>query len=1020
MAFNRLIAVLPCYSLEDITKDLRDPQIAEFHAAWTVLWHPWILANSTGIPEWKRSDGSSLDVEQALVLVPSATSSPVDAPVIERMIVQNCTIATANESRATSLSNVFSAIDEFSSKDSESAAANPLQALEKSTELPLPVATPPLIDLHGQPRTTISVEDFYALGLATLLVQALTRKIHYSSNLDVVLFGEQVRTASQAFLNRDPLECERWLQSCFDQLSQERDRYFSQSAHLIDLTLLAKTTLQGSLDRQLSAHHPQNILASPAIVEKLSQTNSSALQVIIQGIASGRISLAGGSANSDTSASATQDNTQDKTESHSANNAPVDYAKQAQSTLYRRLHDARQSYLRFGINPPEVFAQMEPGIPWDFPTFLTNVGYKAALLHAFTDANYPVPTQSKIAWESSDGKTIDTIASGFVDASLPRSVFSIISDLGKQFDYHQIPTLVFAHWPDRCCDAFQDIITAARRTSALGQWTTLTNYFESTGSPYSNQKFTASQFALPIQKSRTEFQLTATGQSAIQRKRIQVESTQNLAVVIDLILRGKTAFSEEATQMAVEVDQQDLLRRSSSDKTLTDTSPPSVTILKEKVGTAIANSVPRNPKVSGASSGLLVLNPHSGPQRVYLPSMKQPLDSSDSQRIYAIHSHSTGTDMVVDLPPMGVLQLSSPDKSAASPARAKSPLAQGPLIGSSSWLLANEFIECQIDPKSGYLRSLMVARKRGGKLSGMPAIAIDKPSLTAASEYATPSKVSNQYVFNSPLRATIISRGELAHEGKRYGTFAAEYTLWRGARHADISVSYKLDSGLVTSENESLWNLAPVWRTAWPSPTTTISTWIHGAKTKAQAAKANGHQFYAPDLIELDDAEHRLYLTSGGSPIHRRVDSLFLETLVPMIDSQTANHRFRLGMDWPRPYQSFLESLEEPWLVADDLGTFQSGGSLWMVQVNQPNVRLACQKLLHDSNSKPNGMRLMIQETHGKSIKSKLSFYRDALVANKVQIDGTTSESLEIDSGEVTLPVTANECSFIDIRFTKD
>ncbi len=469
--------------------------------------------------------------------------------------------------------------------------------------------------------------------------------------------------------------------------------------------------------------------------------------------------------------------------------------------------------------------------------------------------------------------------------------------------------------------------------------------------------------------------------------------------------------------MGTEVDQQDLLTRSASDEIPADTSSPSVTVLKEKVGMAIANSIPRNPKISGASSGFLVLNPHSGPQRVYLPSMKHPLDSPDSQRIYATHSHVAGTDMVVDLPPMGVLQLSSPDKSAASSARAKSPLAQSPLIGSSNWLLANEFIECQIDPKSGYLRSLMVARKRGGKLSGMPAIAIDKPSLAAASQYATPSKVSNQYLFNSPLRATIISRGELAHEGKRYGTFTAEYTLWRGARHADVSVSYTLDSGLATSKSDSLWNLAPVWRTAWPNPTTTISTWVHGAKTKAQAAKSDGHQFYAPDLIELDDAEHRLYLTSGGSPIHRRVDSLFLETLVPMMDSRTGSHSFRLGMDWPRPYQTFLESLEEPWLVADDLGTFQLGGSLWMVQVNQPNVRLACQKLLHDSNSKPNGIRLMIQETHGKSIKGKLSFYRDALVATKVQIDGTAIESLQIEAGEVTLPVAANECSFVDVSF---
>jgi alpha-mannosidase len=1018
MAFNRLIAVLPCYSLEDITKDLRDPQIAEFHAAWTVLWHPWILANSSGIPEWKRSDGSSLDVEQALVLVPSAESSAVDAPVMERMIVQNCTIATATQSRATSLSNVFSAIEDHRSSDSETVSTNSLQSQEAFIELPLPLASPPLIDLHGQQRTSIKVDDFYALGLATLLVQALTRKIHYSSNLDVVLFGEQIRTASQAFLNRDPLECERWLQSCYDQLSQERDRYFSQSAHLIDLTLLAKTTLQGSLDRQLSSQHPQNVLASTAIVERLSQANPSALQELAQGIASGRISLAGGSANSDSSTLPGQVKAEARSEGDLQDDAPVDYARQAQSTLYRRLHDARQSYLRFGINPPEVFAQMEPGIPWDFPTVLTNLGYKAALLHAFTDANYPVPTQSKIAWESSDGKTIDTIASGFVDASLPRSVFSIISDLGKQFDYHQIPTLVFAHWPDRCCDAFRDIVIATRRTSALGQWSTFANYFESTGSPYSNQKFVASQFALPFQKSRSEFQRASTGQRSIQQKRFQVESTLNFAVVADSILRGKTAFSEEAIQMAIDVDQQGLTMRSPRDGQPADSTLPSLNVLKEKIGTAIAKSIPRSPKDSGASSGFLVLNPHSGPQRVYLSSMKQPLESTDPQRMYAIHSHSAGTDLVVDLPPMGVLQLAPSDKLSASSARSKNAIAHGPLIGSSSWLLANEFIECQIDPKSGYLRSLMVARKRGGKLSGMPAIAIDKPSLTAASQYAIPSKVSNQYLFNSPLRATIVSRGELVHEGKCYGTFSAEYTLWRGARHADISVSYKLDSGLAISEGDSLWNLAPVWRTAWPSPTTTISTWVHGAKTKAQAVKSDGHQFYAPDLIELDDAEHRLYLTSGGSPVHRRVDSLFLETLVPMLDSRTGSHSFRLGMDWPRPYQTFLESLEEPWLVADDLGTFQSGGSLWMVQVNQPNVRLACQKLLYDSNSKPNGMRLMIQETHGKSIKCKLSFYRDVLAASKVQFDGTVIESLEIDSGEVALPITANECSFIDVSFT--
>jgi hypothetical protein len=1015
MAFNRLIAVLPCYSLEDISKELTDPQIAEFHTAWTVLWHPLVLAESSGIPEWKRSDASSLDIEHALVLVPSASSTPLDAPVMERMIVQNCTIATAHESREVTLQNVLEVITGSHLKEADTPSDQRTPEISTLMELPLGGDNASLVDLHGHPKSRVTVNDFYALGLATLLVQALTRKIHYSSNLDIVLFAEQARNASRAFLDRDASECERWLQSCFDQLSQERDRYFSQSAQLIDLTLLAPTTLQNSLDRQLTTKHPQSILASPVILEKLSRTNPSGLKALVAGIETGQISVAGGFASEPIATSTAVNEALSTTQE--ASPISFDYGWWSQSSVYRRLHRSRQSYLQFGIKPPEVFAQMEPGISWDIPTFLKNVGYKASLLHAFSDTTYPVPTQSKIAWESSDGKTLDTLASGFVDASLSRSVFSIISDLGKQFDYHQIPTLVFAHWPDRCCDAFQDILAATRRTSALGQWTTLTNYFDSTGTPYSNQKFTASQFAFPIPKNRIGFQQITNRIRAIQQKQLQMESILSTAIVTDLILRGKTDHAGEASQLAIAVEEAAWPPSKSNESDLADILTKDTNQIKATVGMSLAQSIPRASNNSGATNGFLVINPLSGPQRVYLSTLKQPLDSSDSQRIYATHTYQGGTDMVVDIPPMGVLQLTTAEKSVTNASRPKGSITQGPLIGSSSWLLANEFIECQIDPKSGYLRSLMVARKRGGKLSGMPAIAINNPSIAAASEYAIPANVINQYLFNSPLRATIASRGELVHNGKCYGTFQAQYTLWRGARHADISIRYNLDDSLTLSDSDSPWHLSPVWRTAWPSPTTTISTWIHGAKTKAQGPKSNGLQFYAPDLIELDDAEHRLYLTTCGAPIHRRVDSLFLETLIPMTDARTATHSFRLGMDWPRPYQTFLESIEEPWLVPDDQGTFQAGGSLWMVQVNQPNVRLTCRELLRDDTSKPNGIRLMIQETQGKSTPCKISFYRDAQTASKVQIDGSVIESLSIESGEVVLPMAANECSFVDIHF---
>jgi len=235
----------------------------------------------------------------------------------------------------------------------------------------------------------------------------------------------------------------------------------------------------------------------------------------------------------------------------------------------------------------------------------------------------------------------------------------------------------------------------------------------------------------------------------------------------------------------------------------------------------------------------------------------------------------------------------------------------------------------------------------------------------------------------------------------------------------DVSVCFKIDRNQDLSDDNSLWQLAPIWRTAWPSPATTISTWIHGARTKAQGPKVNGSTIYSPELVELDDAEHRLYLTTVGAPIQRRVDSMFLETLVPSDTDEIASHRFRIGMDWPRPYQTLLESLEGPWQIEDSLGEFQSGASLWMVQVNQPNVRVTCEHLLMDFNSKPNGIRVMIQETSGRSANSRLSFYRDVTTASKVQIDGSVIDMLSIDSGEVILPVKANECSFIDVSFRR-
>jgi hypothetical protein len=112
MAVERYIAVLPCYSIEDIAKDLSEAEVASFHVAWTSLWHPLFLSQNKGLPEWKRKDGNSLSVENALVVVPEQGSSAtadaaLDTSIRERLLAQNCTVVSIGSDRDVALQSIL-------------------------------------------------------------------------------------------------------------------------------------------------------------------------------------------------------------------------------------------------------------------------------------------------------------------------------------------------------------------------------------------------------------------------------------------------------------------------------------------------------------------------------------------------------------------------------------------------------------------------------------------------------------------------------------------------------------------------------------------------------------------------------------------------------------------------------------------------------------------------------------------------------------------------------------------------
>jgi len=973
----RLIAVLPCYSLDDIAKNLDELTCQEFHACWTALWHPGLLARTNALPEWKRADQGSLDLEKSLVLCPASASASIDTPLMERLEMQGCQLVYGQADRSATLALIAPLFEE--------------DFLSIPQELPRPdsneACTNPELDLAGSPKNAVRINDFYALGMGYLMLHALTRKVHYSNNIDVVLMADQAKSAAEAYLANDYAECERWLQSCFDQLSQERDRYFTQSANLLDLTLIAPSTLGRSLLDQLRSNHPQNILATASLLQQLRSTNSEAWKCLATGNASKRIGIVGGLLNE-----------------RAHRWFPL-------GTLQRDLIRGHAAYQELQVAPPKVFSRFEGGMSIEMPTHLRSAGYIGALLHAFSSGSYPITSQAKIAWEGSDKTSLDAIGSAVLDAASYRSIFNAINELAKQFDHHQVPTLTCVHWPSRTAAAFDDLVLASRRTNAFGEWKTFEDYFETTGYVYSNQIFTASQFKLPLPESYSEYSELCLRLQKQLRWNTALEATRNIATIAVQIIQ--TIPNRESERDAIEkisarinellIQSDDFYDRAkaSFSSTTDQVVEPEVTALRLQVAEQLAKLLPRTIEKVESNSGWLLVNPFSGPRRYFLKGLAGTYAKTADNRIYESMPSGHETDLVVDVPPMGVVQLRDTTRSGTA---ATTPTGRGlgPNLASQNFLLANEFIECQVDPKNGYLRSLMIAKKRGGRLSGMPGIAIVDPASSKKSIYSTIENTRSKITTNTALYSEVETNGDLVIDQKCIAKFRLGFGLWRGSRAIELKLRVDmLDTKL--DPTRGLWDRVPIWRTAWPSQAASVSAWLQGTKTKISAL-----QFFAPELMEIDDAEHQLSLVYPGLSVHRRVDSSFLDTLLPTDENGVCEHRMLIAADWPRPYQSYLEFLDEPWLVRDNAGPLRAGTSLWFAQTNAPNVRI-------DPLRSNHSLRLMLHETMGKEGRVKLSFFKDATSASRVDSQGAMIEELQIDNGQVIVDLRPNEISYLNV-----
>ena len=971
MKLRECMLLLPGYGLDDFPRTLPSEQAHELLGGWVALWHPNLIDACRTAPRWQQATYPPVDLNDLLMILPSISQSVLRAGFAEEVAAAGGLLVPA---RAPWL--------EFQAE------------LLRATELTQTNAT---VDALQQ--------DFAALGYAYLQVQLMTRQLRYTSNLDELLFSDQVLQAAQAAIADDRETAERMLQSCFDQLGQERDHYYSLDVNLIDVTLLAPTTLGASLKKQLSnPPSPTSWLASAAIVGQLHVQHPESMQLLLKSLHDRQSALVGGL---------------DQERPH-----PLMTFEAVRRDLLR----ARAAYASLGVAPPKVFSRYSYGVVPDMPLHLRRSGFVGAMLIAWENGVYPQGTQSKISWEASDGTFLPALTPKVIDASDPASFLVLGLKAGEVLDREQVPALVLAHWPNRYCDYFHLLVTITKRTPALGKWALVDDFFENTDPSYHQERLAANQFRQDWLNESVALSSLQIFRRTQQYQRLQTlaNSGQNLANLVYQLdhyrsvpkLAQRTAATTEAqpptytaAEFAVWAPQlSEVWNRIDAilDATTADSEPDNIEATLEALTADLLQRLARHlepaakpvqdagsKEVGTKEAARLIINPYSCATR--LP-VHVDAKQTVAPEVACVHSMGVvGSEQVtlVDAPPFGFVLANVIDAPAAK--------TKQRALADTLGLLQNEFLEAQIDLQRGHLRSLHAPGQRGNRFS----FSVARREITGNDyQYSEMRADRLQTLVNTNVHATIRATGQLLDQSKQAGKFEIDFSIWRGSRMLDVTVRLSDLKAL----SQDAWKSAYVLRFAWPTEAAIVRNFIGGSRDSWSGGRA-----LAAQLIEIDEAEYRTHLLTGGLAFHRRIESRFLETLIAVQGQTEVTQRFGIAVDLPYPQQAAAQFVDRQYEVALSSEKALQCRSSWLFNVDAKNAKLDLECPLVNAEGLLIGQRVRLTETEGKIANAKIRCSRDATEAYRVDNLGGRLGKLTVAEDSCTISLRANERVLVDV-----
>ncbi len=939
MPYKELSILLSCHSLEDFPTYHEGDEAASLLASWTGLWHPFLIHESRGIVKWHRVDDPPEELMNKLIVVPMTSADNLQTGYLQRADDAGARVI----SRQTCRQEIIR------------------QALEG----------------HDVPEMDQDlIDDFLALGYFYLQIELLTRQMRYASNLDEIHFENTVCDAARFAVTGDREQAIEKIQSAFDLLSTERDHYYSVDAYLVDINMVAESTLGTMLVDELTDTPATNLLLPPALYQELAETHPRSLERICQRMVDGTLSVL------------------------CCEHENIPNTMLPAEAVRESLLAGRKSFQDLFGQTPAVYGRKDFGLTSNHPQWLQQCGYDAALHFLLGEGSYPESSQAKTRWEGVENTQVDCIARVPLNANRHETFLGLSSRLGETMDMDHVATLCLAHWPGQVLPWYDDMRRASKYTNALGRFVTLEEYFRDTDLPGMNEKFEGDQYKSPYLKQAMIKTIANPISRSVRYWRInnRIELLEGANLMLGLL--GGDLLADVSSARCDHAGLHQLLTADDIEQKLEELESR-VSQLECESGAALAAAVPREGE---STPGVLVFNPYGATRRLQVSDTVLSRIPDLEKPVYAAASQGESMQVVVDTPSLGFSWLTSGSR------REKS----GPVIAEKN-MLKNDFFEVLVNETTGGIQSINsydAPRHNRGSFQ----LAYRRPVRKKSGRPAESDDLANYSVMAADsveVTASTTVYGELTVQGRimsRSGEVLARYTqilsLFRGSRILHVDIELDIDE----LPRNNPWNSYYCFRYAWDNEAATVYRTVNDVRQRA-----SGNRLEAPQYLEVE-AEKNTALLTGGLPFHRRVGRRFLDSILVVTGETERRFQLGIGLDLPQPVHYARQFGTTPVVVSETAAAPTGQATSSLLHVDARNVLVTRWEPITEKGLLV-GYKARLMESAGRPVRVRLTSCRRVSAATQFKLCGEKIAECDLDDGRVVLELTANEWVELEARF---